>query len=543
MQEFFAHSLIKPGTVELRAYQKSIAESVLRAGNTLVVMPTALGKTVIAAIVAAHVLAKNKNSKVLFLAPTKPLAMQHQKSFQRIMNIPENQITLLTGALNKKKRWDVWDNAVIIAATPQTIQNDLENGRIDLKDVALLVVDEAHRCVKDYSYVSVALAYKKQAEKPLILALTASPGSEREKIDEVCRHLGIGNIELRTNESDDVAQYMHGIETNQIMVELPEEFIEIRDLLEGFMLEQLDFFKKIGMVRKGATSKISRKLLIMLQARISMQLKKPRKNPIYFQAASKIAALLKISHANTLLETQGISALQDYWNRMLEKLQDADAPKALKYALGHPAIQGAIEKTQKLIAQGKEHPKLQRLAELLRKEFEKNPKGKAIVFNHYRDSVKNVVEYLQKFPEIKPLRFVGQATKGEKDKGMSQEEQAGALEAFKEGTYNTIVASSVAEEGLDIPSVDLVIFYEPVPSEIRTIQRRGRTGRFANGNVHILLARNTQDEAYHWSAVNKEKKMHKRIRQLSEDLQAASKNKKIVRRRKWQSKQMTLKEF
>ncbi|MBI2529771.1 MAG: DEAD/DEAH box helicase [Candidatus Diapherotrites archaeon] len=543
MQEFFAHPLIKPGTIELRAYQKSIAESVLRGGNTLVVMPTALGKTVIAAIVAANVLAGNKNAKVLFLAPTKPLAMQHQKSFQRIMNIPGNQITLLTGAVSRKKRWDVWDNACIIAATPQTIQNDIENERIDLKDVALLVVDEAHRCVKDYSYVAVALAYKKQAGRPLILALTASPGSEKEKIAEVCRHLGIGNIELRTSESDDVAQYMHEIETNWIMVELPEEFIEIRDLLEEFMLEQLEFFKKIGMVRKGATSKISRKLLIMLQARISMQLKKPRKNPIYFQAASKIAALLKISHANTLLETQGISALQDYWNRMLGKAQDADAPKALKYALGHHAIQEAIEKTQKLIAQGKEHPKLQRLSELLQKHFQQKPDAKAIVFNHYRDSVKNVVEYLQKFPEIKPLRFVGQATKGEKDKGMSQEEQAEALEAFKEGKYNTIVASSVAEEGLDLPSVDLVIFYEPVPSEIRSIQRRGRTGRFAEGNVHILLARNTQDEAYHWSALNKEKKMHRRIRQLSEDMQDRVKNKKSARRRKWQSKQMTLKEF
>lgn len=543
MEEFFGHPLIKPGTIELRAYQRNIAESVLQKGNTLVVMPTALGKTVIAAIVAAHMLAENKNSKILFLAPTKPLAMQHQKSFQRIMNIPENQITLLTGAISKKKRWDVWDNAVIISATPQTIENDIENGRIDLKDVALLVVDEAHRCVKDYSYVAVALAYKKHAERPLILALTASPGSEREKIDEVCRHLGIGNIELRTNESDDVTQYMHEIETNWIMVDLPEEFVEIRRLLEEFMLEQLDFFKKIGMVRKGATSKISRKLLIMLQARISMQLKRPKKNPIYFQAASKIAALLKISHANTLLETQGISALQDYWSRMQEKVQDADAPKALKYALGHHAIQEAIEKTGKLIARGIEHPKLKKLAELLKNEFAKNPKGKAIVFNHYRDSVKNVVEYLQKIPGIKPLRFVGQATKGEKDKGMSQEEQGEALEAFREGTYNTIVASSVAEEGLDIPSVDLVIFYEPVPSEIRSIQRRGRTGRFAEGNVHILLARNTQDEAYHWSAVNKEQKMHRRIRQMSEDFQSASENKKAVRRKKWQSKQMTLKEF
>jgi ERCC4-related helicase len=54
---------------------------------------------------------------------------------------------------------------------------------------------------------------------------------------------------------------------------------------------------------------------------------------------------------------------------------------------------------------------------------------------------------------------------------MSQEEQSAVLESFRNGEFDVLVATSIAEEGLDIPEVDLVVFYEPIPSEIRYIQR------------------------------------------------------------------------
>ena len=70
-----------------------------------------------------------------------------------------------------------------------------------------------------------------------------------------------------------------------------------------------------------------------------------------------------------------------------------------------------------------------------------------------------------------------------------------------------LVASSIGEEGLDIPAVDSVVFYEPIPSEIRSIQRRGRAGRFKEGEIIILVTRGTRDEYYHWSSFNREKRM------------------------------------
>lgn len=79
---------------------------------------------------------------------------------------------------------------------------------------------------------------------------------------------------------------------------------------------------------------------------------------------------------------------------------------------------------------------------------------------------------------------------------MKQEEQAQVLESFRRGEFSVLVATSIAEEGLDIPEVDLVIFYEPIPNEIRYIQRRGRTGRRTSGSVIILVAKDTIDERY-----------------------------------------------
>ncbi|MGH9974954.1 MAG: helicase-related protein, partial [Nitrososphaeraceae archaeon] len=119
---------------------------------------------------------------------------------------------------------------------------------------------------------------------------------------------------------------------------------------------------------------------------------------------------------------------------------------------------------------------------------------RAIVFTQYRDTAQHIVDILNS-KSIKASRFVGHAKK-EGDAGMKQEEQAQVLESFRRGEFSVLVATSIAEEGLDIPEVDLVIFYEPIPSEIRYIQRRGRTGRRSSGSVIILAAKDTIDERY-----------------------------------------------
>ncbi|MFH1239835.1 MAG: DEAD/DEAH box helicase [Candidatus Diapherotrites archaeon] len=546
LEKFISHPLIKENVVQSRLYQEVLTAKIIDKGNSLVVAPTALGKTLVAVMLSAYLLKNDSKKKILFLAPTKPLAVQHENTFRKFMTIPEDKITLLTGTTNAKERIAMWDNATIVNATPQTIENDVLNRRITLDDVALCIFDEAHRAVKDYSYVYIARKYQLQAKDPLILGLTASPGSTDEKIQEVCKNLFIKNIEIKRACDADVKPYTNEIEMEWVRVNLPNEFTEIQKHLNSFMSKQLIALKKFGLVKTSDLRYYNKVRLLEMQSRIRRQLSSaPQTQPSLFAAISKIAALLKVSHALILLETQGIYALKDYFDRMEGKVGKAGSPKALNVVMNDEGIKKSIELTKELYAKKVNHPKIEALGKILKRQFTLHPESKVIIFNQYRDSIKTIVEYLEGFENVKPKRFIGQATKVN-DKGMTQKEQTNAIEDLKDGTYNVLVASSVAEEGLDIPSVDLVIFYEPVPSEIRTIQRRGRTGRLKKGKAIILMARGTRDEAYYWASNAKEKRMHKTLGFLKDDLagqQRKSDAQKTETRKTDTSGQTTLSKF
>ncbi|MCK5636567.1 MAG: DEAD/DEAH box helicase family protein, partial [Thermoplasmatales archaeon] len=118
-----SQEFIKPDTVERREYQINIAESAAK-DNTLIVLPTGLGKTIIALILMAKEL-KRENNKILFLAPTKPLVVQHAQFLQEFLTIDNESIIVFTGEISPMKRKDIWQNARIIISTPQVIENDI----------------------------------------------------------------------------------------------------------------------------------------------------------------------------------------------------------------------------------------------------------------------------------------------------------------------------------------------------------------------------------------------------------------------------------
>jgi ERCC4-related helicase len=507
------HPLIKPNTVELRLYQEILVSRIIEKGNTLVVAPTALGKTIVALMLTAHKLKENPNSKILFLAPTKPLTTQHENSFKKFLNIDENKIVSITGTQNPKQRKVLYENSTILAATPQTIENDLLTGLMNLNDFSLVIFDEAHRAIGEYAYVFVNLQLQKQNPHALVVALTASPGSEEEKIQDVCKNLTIRNIEIKELTDNDVKEYVNEIEINWIKVDLPKDFLEIKSNLEKFMVDQIKILKNLGIAKTENKRYYNRTRILEMQEIIRKRLlTSGNTQPSLYIAASKCAALLKIAHAEELIETQGIGSLQNYF----EKIKDEAAKgksKASKQIIADKNIKTAIEINTKLFEKKIQHPKYEELKKILNNQFKQNPESKVLVFNHYRDSIKEVVNFLSNEKIIKAERFIGQATKGT-EKGMNQKKQQEVLDDLRSGKFNTLVTSSVAEEGLDIPSVDLVVFFEPVPSEIRTIQRRGRTGRFGKGKMIILMAKNTRDEAFYWAAKGKERKMKTTLKNM-----------------------------
>ena len=510
MVTYIEHPLIRPNSAEARIYQQVLAADVLKNGNTMIVAPTALGKTIIAILVAADRLQKIKGSKILVLAPSKPLTIQHEENFKNFLNLP---CTSITGAVKTSEREKRWKESQIICATPQTVESDLLNERYSLEDVSLVVFDECHHAVGSYSYVYLATRYVKECQNHLILGLTASPGHDKNKIKEVCENLFIQDITIKTEEDPDVKPYFNPIKIDWIKVEMGPQLEKIRDLVSKALKVRLKGLKDLGIINTVSVNKRDiLKARSRVQRRIGQSVNPPK---ACFQAMSILSAVINLQHALGLLETQGVAPFNDYVARLRKK-----TTRAAKNILLDPNFSKAVYYAKEAEEYGLEHPKMKKLIELLKLELgmdgqtrlkslrddgEDRDSPKIIVFTQFRDTLDMIHERCEK-EGIKSVRFYGQGTSDGK-KGLTQKEQKNIIKSFKTGNYDVLISTSVAEEGIDIPAVDLVILYEPVPSEIRMIQRRGRTGRKSSGRMKVLITKNTVDEGYYWTSVRRESRM------------------------------------
>lgn len=511
MAHYIDHPLIKSNAIEARLYQQVLAADVLKKGNTMIVAPTALGKTIVATLVAADRLEKVKNSKILVLAPSKPLAIQHESTFKEFLTVPCSSIT---GAVKTDERVKRWEESQIICATPQTVESDLLKGRYSLKDVSLVVFDECHHGVGSYSYVYLASRYVKESKFNLILGLTASPGSDKEKIKEVCDNLYIQSIVVKTEEDNDVRPYFNPVAIDWVRVKMSSELEKIKTHVDKALKIRLKGLKNMGVIRTVSVNKLD---ILKARGRVQSAIARsvnPKKE--CFQAISILSAVINIQHSQELIETQGVVTFNKYVARLRKK-----KTKAAKSLIQDPNFGKAIYLAREAEKHGLEHPKLKKVTDIIKKELGQNGQtklqsdryvkdadqksSKIMVFTQYRDSLEMIHQKLEK-EGIKSAKFFGQASR-DGEKGLTQKEQKEIIKSFKIGEYDVLLSTSVAEEGIDIPAVDLVILYEPVPSEVRMIQRRGRTGRKRSGRVKVLITNGTRDEGYYWASVNKERRM------------------------------------
>jgi len=509
---YVSHPLIRPQSIEERRYQLSIALRALDA-NTMVVLPTGLGKTAVALIVAASRLHSHPG-RVLVLAPTKPLVEQHLRFFKQFLLIrdgsepEESDFAMFTGDTPPEERTRAWKACRVCFATPQVIKNDCLAGRYSLADVVLLVVDECHRAVGNYAYVFLAQHYCTTTSKPLLLAMTASPGGDPVKVQEVCNNLHIEAVETRVETDEDVRPYIHEREIQYVDVYLPEELQAALVVLRGLVESRLARLAKLNF-RVPKPDKLSMKALNALNAQIQQRIR--TRDPSAFVAASLHAECMKLRHAISLVETQGSEALKLYLARLGAEGASSAGSKASKRLVADPAYKSLVEAS----AGWKEelHPKVGIVRELVRAQLAAHPESRIIVFATYRDTVQTLVDALSA-AGIACERFVGQASR-DAERGLSQKEQIASLARFREGEFRCLIATSVGEEGLDVPSTDMVIFYEAVPSEIRSIQRKGRTGRSGSGTIVVLVTKGTSDETFRYVSQTRERAMVTGIKEMS----------------------------
>ena len=496
---YVAHPRIAPDKIEERRYQISMAKACLNS-DTLVILPTGLGKTIVALYVAATILEKTR--KVLLLAPTKPLVDQHSVVFSELLK--DTKVGVMNGLMKPESRSKIIEDNDLIVSTPQSVANDLESGKYDLSDFGLVIYDEAHRGTGNYSYVKVA---EHCTPDILSLGLTASPGSDVKKVEEVCRNLNLVRIDMRMDDDPDVSPYIHDTYVKRIEVNMPKDLLDVIDLLKDLLDHYFLELTNLNLTEPNWPA--STKHMLTIGASLQRRLARGEKTAIVYRGLTVQAICIKLLHAISLAETQGMSSLRTY----LQKINEDGESKGSKG--GRELIQRKeyadiwrIVSTTKV-----EHPKISRVMSLVSQVINSENRSKVMVFTQYRDTCDILVEKLQTIPGAKVAKLIGQS-----NGGLKQKEQIGILNEFREGKYNVIVSTSVGEEGLDITSTNAVIFYEPVPSEIRTIQRRGRTGRKNDGEVFVLIAKGTMDVVFEESSKKKEEQMRNRLERLSTEL-------------------------
>ncbi|KAH7364209.1 hypothetical protein BKA65DRAFT_490732 [Rhexocercosporidium sp. MPI-PUGE-AT-0058] len=493
----------------IRDYQFSIVKHGLF-NNLLVALPTGLGKTFIAATIMLNFFRWTKDAQIVFVAPTKPLVAQQVDACFNIVGIPRSQTTMLTGDQAPALRAEEWESKRVFFMTPQTLQNDLATGIADPKKIALLVVDEAHRATGNYAYCTVVTFLRRFNKSFRVLALTATPGASVEAVQEVIDNLEISKVEIRTEDSIDIQQYVHQRNIDQIVLEPSDEMIMIKDLLSkalqplvNLVCSQNAYYSKDPM---------SLTPFGMLQARKKWMADTGRSASMGLKGMmnSLFTVLASVAHSIKLLNFHGIGPFYETIKAFRSGVEEKAKPSKYKsQIIEHPDFKKMMDRIHLWLNKDDfvGHPKLTYLCESILNHFMDAGAGRlgddappsstrVIVFAEYRDSAEEIVRVLNRHgPMIRASVFVGQAD-SKRSEGMSQGVQQETINKFKAGKMNVLVATSIGEEGLDIGQVDLIVCYDASASPIRMLQRMGRTGRKRAGHIVLLLMKGKEEHSF-----------------------------------------------
>ena len=504
---------VYPAQISRREYQYEMTRNALLT-NSLVCLPTGLGKTLIAAVVMYNYYRWFPTGKIIFMAPTRPLVDQQMSACHNVVGIPASDTLVLMGNTKKDdegSRRAFWSEKRVFFCTPHTVANDLANGTLDADQIVCVVVDEAHHARGQYASAEVLRHLHERKVKFRLLALTATPGQGVEEVQNVVTTLRIGRIDFRSDQDPDVSRYTHKREMTVEKVRPDQAMSHVQDMLCDLLRPYCEKLLRMGalgeagwrmqtFINNKATHGASRieppGWFALHSARTNLN-----SNPnVRIKGTAYVAldAAMELAKAYDLLLKMGVKQAYDYVEQ-----RGQEKRTTLIHRID-PVSKEVVDLMRSMSTNGAHHsPKLDRLTSILKKHFkDATADTRVIIFTSYRESVKDIVRVLREVPagadtacKIKVAEFVGQgdSTSGKKratgggrsTKGQTQKEQKQTLDDFRAGNLNTLVATSIGEEGLDIPSVDLIFFFDVVDI-IRGVQRMGRTGRARDGKVVVL---------------------------------------------------------
>uniref|UniRef100_A0A182Q8P6 Fanconi anemia group M protein n=1 Tax=Anopheles farauti TaxID=69004 RepID=A0A182Q8P6_9DIPT len=485
------HSWIYPINYPIRQYQYAISKAALFK-NTLVVLPTGLGKTFIAAVVMYNIYRWYPRGKVIFMAPTRPLVSQQIDACYRVMGIPRSDTCELTGKTQRHRRSALWQTKRVFYATPQVVLADLcaPEHTFPTDQVRLVVIDEAHKAKGRYAYTELVRRIAEGNGNFRVLALSATPGRTLEDVAEVVKNLLIAHIEVRWENSIDVQQYTFRRDMRTIVIPLGETIQRIRqqllDLIDPYLRRLLN-----ANLLSGCPSTLTRGILILEQNRYRANAMHQR-HPDHTSIMGDFSVCVSLYHALELLVRYGIHTFLNFFDNCGQEKYYVATDRQIKAFINalREEFRAARENHHQPLANDVAeygHPKYRILERELVDFFRKCPESRVIVFCEFRDSVATINRLLaDNQPLIRPKCIVGQGGTTVL-RAVTQHEQIATMRAFRNGSCNTLIATCVVEEGIDVGEVDLIVCFDIAKNPSRFVQRIGRTARQRVGRVLMLV--------------------------------------------------------
>ncbi|ODN04387.1 Fanconi anemia group M protein, partial [Orchesella cincta] len=535
---------IYPTNRSVRDYQFNIVQTALF-HNTLVSLPTGLGKTFISAVVMYNFQRWYPRGLVVFMAPTRPLVTQQLDACHNTVGISPTKTIELTGHINPIKREKLWQEKTVFFLTPQVLLSDLERGYFRAEDLRLIVVDEAHKATGNHAYAQVISKVSESSRLFRVLALSATPGSDLDAVQQVFRNLLISRIELRTETSLDVLPYIHDKAVEKKVVNLGNSYLKSTydQIVTVFQTYSGKLLKAGALTGRDGYSYTHFQLLTARETfRKGLALKLPSYQKGFIE--NDFAICMSLAHAMEILLSHGLrtffiylqgvlnkekgsamvtaelkknTQLQVLLDEIKEKLNISVANSTFEMDLTNkPGIFDEVSFSETRRNMGKDidytlsHPKLAILKDIVSNHFlayaAKNESTRVMIFSQvypykssvvYRDSVQEIGNMLNSLrPMVKPIVFIGQSSTGTTGKGLKQKDQVQVVQQFREGGFNVLVSTCVGEEGLDIGEVDLIVCFDASSSPTRLMQRMGRTGRQREGKAIFLVTQGKEEEKY-----------------------------------------------
>nr|XP_020446624.1 LOW QUALITY PROTEIN: Fanconi anemia group M protein [Monopterus albus] len=518
---------IYPTNYPIRGYQLKISEAALFQ-NTLVCLPTGLGKTFIASVVMYNFYRWYPSGKIVFMAPTKPLVAQQIEACYKVMGIPQAHMAELTGSTAAKQRQELWRSKRVFFLTPQVMVNDLSRDTCPAQQVKCVVIDEAHKALGNHAYCQVIRQLVSQTLQFRILALSATPGGDTKSVQSVISNLLIAHIELRSEESPDIQAHSHQRSVEKVVVPLGEALSAYQarylQVLEKFMSRLV---QNRVMGHKDLRTLTKYQLIL---ARDQFRKNPPAhiKGPQQGMLEGDFALCISLYHGYELLMQMGLRSLFFYiqgimdgsreMSRARNELQRTPTFMDLYHEMEAMFVKPSAGLDEPFIYS---HPKLEKLEEVVLQHFRlwaessadsnecpgsgpQDVSTRVMIFSSFRESVQEIAVMLnRRAPLIRVMTFMGQASAGKGVKGFTQKEQLEVVHRFRQGGFNTLVSTCVGEEGLDIGEVDLIVCFDAQKNPIRLVQRMGRTGRKRRGRIVIILAEGREERTYNQSQSNK----------------------------------------